>query len=232
MWAYRKGGRAGGKLGYQRRKVLKISTIMSIAIWTQAQPVTFLGLVLTEGLEEKTQRSGAILTMSAPSLSSLQSAELHLLRHMSPRRGFLEGRGFVWSILMAHSIPKTEVCFTVKSTFHLPMWERSDVMVSSSNTHLHPLLTPHCRMYHDLFLPDPWRCFSCLESTAQILSGLRHPPVDLLCHLPHHLMTSSSSWDVLVLYHDFLSLTCLRVWSGSLRSHKLFYQLLFPWDCM
>lgn len=59
-----------GKLGYQRREVLEIS-IMSTASGTQSQPVKCLGLVLAEGLEEKARRSGAILTMSAPSLSSL-----------------------------------------------------------------------------------------------------------------------------------------------------------------
>lgn len=59
-----------GKLGYQRRKVLEIS-IMSTASWTQSQPVKCLGLVLTEGLEEKARRSEAILTMSTPSMSSL-----------------------------------------------------------------------------------------------------------------------------------------------------------------
>lgn len=54
---------------------------------------------------------------------------------MSPRRGFLEGRGFVWFILIAHSAPKSELFLTVKSTFYLPMWERSNVTVSSSNIH-------------------------------------------------------------------------------------------------
>lgn len=133
---------------------------------------------------------------------------------MSPRRGFLEGRGFVWSILIAHSIPKSEVCFIVKSTSHLPMWERSHVMVSNSNIHLLPLLTPHCRVYHDhdLFLLDPWRRFSCLEGVAQTLSRLWHPQIDFLCHLPHYLMTSSSSLDVLGLY---IMTSCPLHTSGS-----------------